>query len=156
MGEAVKGVNGEVITDPREVRKRWSDYYDELMNVEDGMESVMTGGGRRGVRGGRCMEIDDVRREEVVKALQKMKNGKATGVDEIAAEFLRKGGDSVVEWLCRLLNPCTPVPVFRRTLRVFRCPCFDVVILAPKIHISHVCFWVCIVFRTIEDVKKKV
>ena len=69
MGETVKGVNGEVTTEPGEMRKKWSEYYEELLNIEDGKEAVVTYLNRGGVRDGRGMEVDDVRREEVTKAL---------------------------------------------------------------------------------------
>ncbi len=35
-----------------------------------------------------------------------MKAGKAAGLDGCDVECLKKGGVSVVEWLCRLFNVC--------------------------------------------------
>ena len=32
----------------------------------------------------------------------KIKNGKATGEDEITGEMIKGGGDRVVDWLCNM------------------------------------------------------
>ena len=36
--------------------------------------------------------------------LGKLKNGKATGKDEITGEIIKGGGDRVVDWIWRLCN----------------------------------------------------
>ena len=56
--------------------------------------------------------------EEVSKAVNEMKSGKAPGMDGFPMECLKKGGISVLEWLVRLLNLSfdikSPFPVQRR------------------------------------------
>lgn len=47
-----------------------------------------------------------MKREEIVKAFLKMKCGKAAGVDGNRAEFLKKGGDTVVDWFIRAFGVC--------------------------------------------------
>ena len=42
--------------------------------------------------------------EEVGEAVNKMKSGKAPGLDGFPVECLKKGGMAVLEWLVRLLN----------------------------------------------------
>ena len=42
--------------------------------------------------------------QEVGKAVNKMKSGKAPGQDEFRVECLKKGGMAVLEWLVSLLN----------------------------------------------------
>ena len=37
-------------------------------------------------------------RTEVEVRVEKLKNGKATGKDEITAEMIKGGGDGVVDW----------------------------------------------------------
>ncbi|XP_071512677.1 uncharacterized protein [Panulirus ornatus] len=105
MGTSVKGANGEVITSSGDV-KRWSEYFEGLLNVFDDRVADIGCFGRGGVQSERVRENDLVNREEVVKALRKMKAGKAAGLDSIAVEFIKKGGDCIVDWLVRLFNVC--------------------------------------------------
>ncbi len=45
-------------------------------------------------------------RQEVQESVTEMKSGKAAGLDGVAAECLKRGKATVVEWLVRLLNVC--------------------------------------------------
>lgn len=40
-----------------------------------------------------------VSREEVVRAIKKLHNGKAAGGDRIVVELVKKGGETMVDWL---------------------------------------------------------
>lgn len=53
----------------------------------------------------RILEDYQVKRE-VLKALHKMKSGKAAGVDEIANELLKKVGNCIIDWLVRIFSVC--------------------------------------------------
>ncbi len=44
--------------------------------------------------------------KEVQESVREMKAGKAAGLDGAAAECLKSGGATVVEWLVKLLNVC--------------------------------------------------
>ena len=48
----------------------------------------------------------EITREEVLEAVNETKAGKAPGLDGCTAEFLKKGGESMLEWLVRLMNIC--------------------------------------------------
>ena len=56
----------------------------------------------------RClmMKMKEITKEEVERALEETKVGKAVGMDGVRAEMLKKGGVTVMEWLVRLLNIC--------------------------------------------------
>ena len=41
---------------------------------------------------------------EIEMRVGKLKNGKAAGKDQITGEMIKGGGDSVVNWICRLCN----------------------------------------------------
>ena len=43
-----------------------------------------------------------IKREEVKRALNETKTGKAAGMDGVKAEMLKEGGVTVVEWLVRV------------------------------------------------------
>lgn len=51
------------------------------------------------LRGGRQQVQEQITREEVSKAITRLRGGKVPGVDGISAEMLKYGGDAVVEWM---------------------------------------------------------
>ena len=48
--------------------------------------------------------LKPIERAEVEVRVGKLKNGKATGKDEITEEMIKGGGDRVVDWIWRLCN----------------------------------------------------
>ena len=66
---------------------------------------VAVGDGRRMPRLG-AVNDRSISRDEVWNAVRRMKEGKATGLDECSAECVKKGGVIVIDWLVRLFNVC--------------------------------------------------
>ena len=86
-------------------RKRWAEYFEELLNVQEDRETniVAVGGVQVPVMG------EENEREitvEVKRALNETKGGKAPGMDGVRVEMLKEGGVTVLEWLVRLFNIC--------------------------------------------------
>lgn len=106
MSEAVKLENGREVTEGTEVKERWSEYFDKLLNVDENRDAIVTVLGRAGSKSCRIEDERAIDEKEVRLALKKLKNGKAVGVDDIAAEMLKGGGNAVIEWLLRLFNVC--------------------------------------------------
>ncbi|KAK3559388.1 hypothetical protein QTP86_012827 [Hemibagrus guttatus] len=63
------------------VQRRWKEYFEELMNEENERE--------KRVEGVNSVEqkVDKIRKDEVRKALKRMKSGKAVGPDDIPVEY---------------------------------------------------------------------
>ena len=105
MDMRIKDVNGNILSDESEVKNRWSGYFQELLNVDNGREAELTDAGvqRVNVNLRLLMEVsvDDVR-----KAVKKLKNGKSPGIDGVTSEMLRYGGESIIEWLTRVCVVC--------------------------------------------------
>ena len=57
-----------------------------------------------GIRRGSYFEGETIWRAEFEVRLGKLKNGKASGNDEITLEMIKGGGDRVVDWIWRLCN----------------------------------------------------
>lgn len=103
----VKGENGQVIEEEKEVRMRWKRHFEELLNVTGEGEVDVVAVGRERPMGmmGRMNE-GRINAEEVRRAVSEMKSGKAAGLDECRVECLKCGGEAMIEWLVRLLNLC--------------------------------------------------
>jgi len=107
MEARVRDVNGNVLCDDKSVKDRWKEYFDMLLNEEDGREAnVVAVGNGRGMPNLGELNDERISRDEICKAVSKLKDGKATGMDGCAAECVKKGGATVIEWLVRLFNVC--------------------------------------------------
>ena len=105
MSMRVKDSEGNVMTEPTGVKRRWSEYFEQLLNVDDGRRAELTevrvGGGNETVNIDMDVRVDDVR-----KAVKKLKKGKSPGVDGITSEMLKYGGECLLEWLTRVCKVC--------------------------------------------------
>ena len=103
--ETVKDGNGRLLKG-RDARKRWAEYFEDLLNVEEEREAevVAVVGVEVPVMGE--MNEKEITKEEVERALKATKAGKAPGVDGVRAEMMKEGGASAVEWMVRMFNVC--------------------------------------------------
>ncbi|KAK3534967.1 hypothetical protein QTP70_002051 [Hemibagrus guttatus] len=94
----IKDRDGRVLTSEQSVQRRWKEYFEELMNEENERE--------KRVEGVNSVEqkVDKVRKDEVRKALKRMKSGKAVGPDDIPVEVWKCLGEAAVEFLANLFN----------------------------------------------------
>ncbi|MCJ8739588.1 hypothetical protein PDJAM_G00048970 [Pangasius djambal] len=78
----LKDRDGRVLTSEESVQRRWKEYFEELMNEENERE--------KRVEGVTSVEqkVDKIRKDEVRKALKRMKSGKAVGPDDIPVEVV--------------------------------------------------------------------
>ncbi|KAK3532136.1 hypothetical protein QTP86_008585 [Hemibagrus guttatus] len=90
--------DGRVLTSEESVQRRWKEYFEELMNEEN--ERVKRVEGVNSVE----QEIDKIRKDEVRKALKRIKSGKAVGPDDIPVEVWKCLGEAAVEFLASLFN----------------------------------------------------
>ena len=77
----VKDVNGQILRDGVEVRRRWAEYLEQVLNVADVREVNINvvGNWRMPVLGDlneRALSL-----EEIKEAVNEMKSGKAPGLD---------------------------------------------------------------------------
>ncbi|KAK3547834.1 hypothetical protein QTP86_031973, partial [Hemibagrus guttatus] len=94
----IKDRDGRVLTSEESVQMRWKEYFEELMNEENERE--------KRVEGVNSVEqkVDKIRKDEVRKALKRMKSGKAVGPDNIPVEVWKCLGEAAVEFLASLFN----------------------------------------------------
>ncbi|KAK3568617.1 hypothetical protein QTP86_010634 [Hemibagrus guttatus] len=94
----IKDRDGKVLTSEESVQRRWKEYYEELMDEENEREKRVEG--VNSVE----QEIDKIGKDEVGKALKRMKSGKAVGPDDIPVEVWKCLGEAAVEFLTSLFN----------------------------------------------------
>ncbi|KAK3545322.1 hypothetical protein QTP70_003792, partial [Hemibagrus guttatus] len=94
----IKDRDGRVLTSEESVQRRWKEYFEELMNEENEREKRVEG--MNSVE----QKVDKIRKDEVRKALKRMKSGKAVGPDDIPVEVWKCLGEAAVEFLASLFN----------------------------------------------------
>lgn len=91
----IQNKQGTIITKEEDIMKRWKEYFQELMDVQDV--------GERGENREKETSLDieesdkdeinvDITEEELEIALRKMKHGKSPGHDKITTEMIKKMG----------------------------------------------------------------
>ena len=100
-GAVIKGNNGKLITESKEVLRIWAANLKELLYGEGAASCLeLLNSDRREV------EVEEIGQEEVETAMHNMKKGKATGADEVRLDMLEMAGEVGVTWTGRLLNVC--------------------------------------------------
>ena len=94
----MKDKDGNVMTDEESVLRIWKEYYMGLMNEENERERRENDGERVN------LEVESVSKEEVMENMQRMKNGKAVGPDDIPVEVWKCLGESALKFLTKLYN----------------------------------------------------
>ena len=72
------------------MRQRWSEYYEALLNVDDGRRAQLSEVVRVRVNNDANDELE-VSVEDVRKAVKKLKKDKSPGVDGITSEMVKYG-----------------------------------------------------------------
>ena len=94
---------GEPLKTKEERLERWTEHFkhlldpattsgNSLLSIVEASESLE-------------MELGPIRFAEVLYAVRKMKNDKASGPDDISAKML-KSHNGIAEWLCDIVNKC--------------------------------------------------
>ena len=97
--------DGNIVTDANDVKQRWKEYFEWLLNVDDGRRAELTES-VLGVMNEITNGEPEISVEDVRKAVKKLKRGKVPGVDGITSEMLKCGGECLLEWLRRVCNVC--------------------------------------------------
>ena len=91
--------SGKCLTEEQEILSRWTEYCSELYNHEScGDNAVLD-----------CSQSPDedlqpILREVVESAVASLKKGKSAGVDNISAELVQAGGETMIDVLTEICN----------------------------------------------------
>ncbi|XP_076032950.1 uncharacterized protein LOC143020418 [Oratosquilla oratoria] len=97
---AVKDKNGVMLVETNQISERWKNYFENLLNAGQENMEMQEENQMEFLEG----ENDEITVAEVQAAIQRMKNGKACGEDEIHIEFIKAMGELGANWLTRNMN----------------------------------------------------
>ncbi|VDO94808.1 unnamed protein product, partial [Heligmosomoides polygyrus] len=89
--------NGHLLTDRKKALKRWRDYFEEISTVEFPHPAIPSTAPTHG-------PVQKITVEEIEAALKKMRPGKATGPDDVAADLWKSKYWYPAEWLAKFFN----------------------------------------------------
>ncbi|XP_046987275.1 uncharacterized protein LOC124582722 [Schistocerca americana] len=138
----MKHETGIILHDHGKIIHRWLNYFEKLLNEENVRVKTEEGGANEGL-------TMDISRGEVERAVEKMKNGKAVGADEILAEVWKCLGKKGVELLWDLMKKiwrqeemadewrtCVLIPIFKEKGDVQDCSNYrGIKLMAPTMKI---------------------
>ncbi|XP_063924648.1 uncharacterized protein LOC135138600 [Zophobas morio] len=87
-----KDKEGNLIGDEQATVKRWTEYFEELLNEQTTNQGIS--------------EFSNNRREDLNEILKQMKNNQTPGSNGIRPEMLKYGGEEFVEEIHRLIVEC--------------------------------------------------
>ena len=93
----IESSDKRLLTNDKDILNRWVEYSHDLLNTEFPRQQIPS---EMPIHG----PIQEITTDEVKVAIKAMKNGKATGPDDIPAEIWKACGDVGCEWLCTLFN----------------------------------------------------
>ena len=91
----IKDKNGEILTSKDDILERWALFYEELYNDPTTCDSLPTD---------EELPIPSITPSEIETAINRLSSGKSPGIDRIHSEFLKSGGDVMVNILHILFN----------------------------------------------------
>ena len=94
--EIEKDVSGQILRDGVEVRRRWGQYFVQVLNVADVREANINAVGNWRMPVLEYLNERAISLEEVGEAVNEMRSGKAPGLNGFPVECLKKGGMAVL------------------------------------------------------------
>uniref|UniRef100_A0A8D8PVV0 Craniofacial development protein 2 n=1 Tax=Cacopsylla melanoneura TaxID=428564 RepID=A0A8D8PVV0_9HEMI len=98
---ACRDRNGEILTNNEEILNRWTQHFKELLNEE---ESELSTQNQHEQQPEQEAEENLPTLQEIQRSIQKMKNNRAPGIDNINAELLKYGGDATDNMMLEIIQ----------------------------------------------------
>jgi len=96
---ALKDKNGKEMRDKSKIEERAQEFYSELYQTRQHTPDETKAKSKRKVLNANSEDIPEIITEEINSVLQEMKNNKAPGMDYITKEFLKDGGEEILQTL---------------------------------------------------------
>ena len=95
----IQDKSGKCLTEEKEILSRWTEYCSELYNYESCGENTVLDCSQPPEE-----DLQPILREEVEIAVASLKKGKSAGVDNIPAELVQAGGETMIDVLTEICN----------------------------------------------------
>ena len=98
--DAIKDRSGQLLVQPNDIANRWREYFDSLLNVRGGddlNEDVDLSTDSDEV-------FEEITEAEVLRAIARMKRGKATGDDDLPVEIVKEAGEEAHKLLLSIMR----------------------------------------------------
>ena len=92
----VRDNDGNIVTGASDVKQRWKEYFEWLLNVDDGRRAELTEDGL-GVMHELAIGELEISVEHVRKVAKKLQGGKSPRVDEITSEIMKCADECLLE-----------------------------------------------------------
>ena len=96
--KCLKNEQGEVLVEAKDIKERWKEYMEKLLNVENEWDGDVMADMVEGLPPNRISE------EEVRTAINESKTGKASGPTEVVIEMIRAADKQGVKWMTEICN----------------------------------------------------
>ena len=96
---AIQDKSGKCLTEEKEILSRWRGYCSELYNYESCRDNAVLDCSQSPEE-----DLQPILREEVEIAVASLKRGKSAGVDNIPAELVQAGGETMIDVLTEICN----------------------------------------------------
>lgn len=100
----IKGKNGIAVTDPKKIKDRWKEHFEELYNGTNTADSEVLKELPDSSVNSDSEITPNLMREEIEAAINRIKSGKAPGVNNIKADEMRAAGTMGLEMLYELFD----------------------------------------------------
>ena len=96
---SIQDKSGKCLTEEKEILSRWTEYCSELYNYESCGDNTVLDCSQPPVE-----DLQPILCEKVEVAVASLKKGKSPGVDNISAEFVQAGGETMIDVLTEICN----------------------------------------------------
>ena len=90
---------GQILKSPEEKLAGWQRHFTKVLNIQNEVAEEVVSEMENHSHG----ETPEVTREEVNRAVWKLRNGEAAGPDGVEAELLKNGGEVAMDWLTEVV-----------------------------------------------------
>ncbi|MGL4388826.1 MAG: reverse transcriptase domain-containing protein [Brevinema sp.] len=99
----IKGKDGNLLKEEEEIKKRWKEYFSELLGERIEIENKDKYN-EKFTEEIREEKIKDITLDEIKVYIKKLKYGKAAGIDNIKPEMLKAMENEGIQWLHEIIN----------------------------------------------------
>ena len=100
----IKDKNGKMLTTEGQIQSRWTEYSRELYQDKKSYEPVTLERLAKRCAPAEPSENQTIQREEIERAVHRLKDGKTPGDDGIPAELIKAGGEETIKAIHNLCN----------------------------------------------------